>query len=74
VQIAVDLESVVVTCQGEQVANHRRSLVGHRTITDPVHGRARRLIKSQAQEDRQPTDQQVAEPDLNIYDALTGGL
>jgi hypothetical protein len=65
---------VVVTCQGEQVANHRRSLVAHRTITDPVHAPARRLIKSQAAADRLTVNQQVAEPDLTIYDALSGGL
>lgn len=76
VQIAVDLESVMVTCQGEQVANHRRSLVPHRTITDPVHGRARRLMKqSQLQQNPQPDAQQVVdEPDLSVYDSLLGGL
>lgn len=75
VQIAVDLDSVVVTCQGEQVAHHRRSLVPHRTITDPVHGRARRLLKQNRQATDRPTvNQQVAEPDLSIYDALLGGL
>lgn len=74
VQVTVDLESVVVTCQGEQVANHRRSLVPHRTITDPVHGRARRAMKACIAEDRLTINQQVAEPDLSIYDAVAGGL
>jgi len=74
VQIAVDLESVVVTCRGEQVANHRRSLVAHRTITDPVHGRARRLMKQTQQNPQPDAPQLVEEPDLSVYDALTGGL
>lgn len=75
VQITVDLNSVVVTCGGEPVANHRRSLVPHRTITDPVHGRARRLLKQQQESARLTADQQVVdEPDLSIYDALLGGM
>lgn len=73
VHVTVDLEAVVVTCQGEQVANHRRSLVPHRTITDPVHGRARRLMKAQNTQDRLTINQQVAEPNLSVYDALAGG-
>lgn len=75
VQMTVDLETVVVTCAGEEVAHHRRSLVPHRTITDPVHGRARRLLKQRQEAARMTVDQQlVEEPDLSVYDALLGGL
>jgi hypothetical protein len=45
VQVRADLEWVTATLDGEEVARHRRSLVPHRTLTDPAHGRARREMK-----------------------------
>lgn len=48
VEVRVDLEWVVVTGDGTEVARHRRSLAKHRTILDPARGRARRAPREQA--------------------------
>jgi hypothetical protein len=73
----VDLDFVVVTCAGEEVARHRRSLATHRTITDPAHARARRTLRRQAGE---PDGQhpvaagqiEVEQRDLADYDRALG--
>jgi transposase len=67
VQVTADLNYVVVTLSGEEVARHRRSLAPHRTLTDPVHGRARRQMKQQM---ARSTAEEVEGPDLSIYDKL----
>ena len=41
VEVRMDLDEVVVTCAGDEVARHPRSWARHRTITDPDHERAR---------------------------------
>lgn len=71
VGVTAGLEWVVVTLKDEEVARHRRSLAPHRTITDPVHGRARREMKLQRQALLQSGDE-VEERDLSIYDRAVG--
>lgn len=51
VEIVADLEQVVVTLRGDEVARHERCWADHQSITDPLHAaaaselrRARRLI------------------------------
>jgi transposase len=51
VEVAADLEQVVVTLQGNEVARHERCWADHQSITDPVHAaaaselrQARRLV------------------------------
>ena len=37
IEVRADLTTVTVHCGGELVARHERSLVAHRTVTDPAH-------------------------------------
>lgn len=46
VDVSVDLEWVVVTCSGQEVARHRRSWAKHRTITTVEHHRARTQMRA----------------------------
>jgi len=73
VDIRADLDEVVVTCAGEVVGRHQRSLVHHRTITDPAHDEARRLLQGV----RRDAMARLPEPevelrDLAAYDRLFG--
>lgn len=40
VEVAADLDQVLVTCDGVEVARHARSWARHQTITDPDHAAA----------------------------------
>ena len=40
VEVCADLEEVIVTCGGTQVARHARCWAAHQTITDPAHAAA----------------------------------
>lgn len=72
-ELKVDLDWVVVTLAGDEVARHRRSLAPHRTITDPAHSRARRALKEMASHDRpSPTEIDVEVRDLVTYDHALG--
>jgi hypothetical protein len=71
VEIRMDLDEVVVTCAGEEVARHERSWARHRTITDPAHETARREMRAFA-ERRLDSDDDVEVRDLSVYDRATG--
>jgi transposase len=71
VEVRVELEWVVVACDGVEVARHRRSLAKHRTIIDPAHGRARRQMREQPSVVSAPHDD-VEERDLTVYDQALG--
>jgi len=69
VEIRADLETVTVRCAGELVARHSRSLLAHRTITDPAHDAARAILR--ARHDRRPVQEtEVEVRDLTSYDAV----
>lgn len=71
VDIRMDLDEVVVTCGGDEVARHPRSWTRHRTITDPDHQRAGNLLRAftAASPD---VDDEVEVRDLSVYDRATG--
>jgi Mu transposase-like protein/integrase-like protein len=70
VEVRMDLEEVVVSCAGEEVARHPRSWARHRTLTDPDHELARKAMRAAA---RAPTDNgDVEVRDLSVYDRATG--
>ncbi|MBA3630725.1 MAG: hypothetical protein H0W55_13820 [Actinobacteria bacterium] len=72
-ELKVDLDWVVVTLAGDEVARHRRSLAPHRTITDPGHSRARRALKETVSHDQpSPTEVDVEVRDLVTYDHALG--
>jgi Mu transposase, C-terminal domain len=70
VEVRMDLDEVVVTCAGAEVARHRRSWARHRTITDPDHERARVAMRAIAAAPAEPDDVEVR--DLSVYDRATG--
>jgi transposase len=71
VEIRMDLDEVVVTCAGDEVARHARSWAKHRTITDPGHERARIIMRAFAAALAEDDDA-VEVRDLAVYDRATG--
>jgi transposase len=70
VEVRMDLDEVVVTCAGEEVARHQRSWARHRTVTDPAHELARKVMRAVAA--AIADDDGVEVRDLSVYDRATG--
>lgn len=71
VEVRVDLETVVVSCEGTEVARHRRCLAKHQSLLLPEHARAMRAMRVEAA----AVDvfaAAVEERDLAVYDRATG--
>jgi len=64
VDIRADLDLVTVHCAGDQVARHARSLVRHRTVTDPAHEISRLFLR----EARRELETVMAEPEVEVRD------
>lgn len=73
VEVRVGLDEVVVTCEGTEVARHRRCLASHQSLLAPDHARALRAMRAEARA-TSAFATAVAEPDLAVYDLLTGAL
>jgi transposase len=69
VDIRMDLEEVVVTCAGDEVARHPRSWARHRTISDAEHLRAGKIMRAFT---ANTVDDEVEVRDLSVYDRATG--
>ena len=69
VDVGVTLDEVVVTCDGIEVARHRRALAKHQTLLAPAHARILRQIRQEAVKVK-AVDIAVEERDLGIYDQL----
>lgn len=72
IEVTADLDFVVATCAGEEVARHRRSLAPHRTITAVDHARARRELREERDEQMSQADVEVEQRDLSVYDRTLG--
>jgi transposase len=73
IEVTADLDFVVVTCAGEEVARHRRSLALHRTLTAVDHARARREMRQRSlDKDTDVADVDVEQRDLAVYDKVLG--
>jgi transposase len=73
IEVTADLDFVVVTCAGEEVARHRRSLCPHRTLTAVDHARARRQMRQHSlDEGTSAAEIDVEQRDLAIYDRALG--
>jgi transposase len=73
IEVTADLDFVVVTCSGEEVAHHRRSLAPHRTITAVDHARARREMRARKPDEKTADlDVDVEQRDLAVYDKALG--
>jgi transposase len=68
VEVRVDLEEVVVTLDGAEVARHARSWAPHRTITDPLHDAARKVMIAFRAAVVDAADVDVEVRDLAVYD------
>jgi transposase len=73
VEVRADLDEVLITCAGEVVGRHARSLVPHRTVTDPEHEASARLLRAARREVlARARDPEVEVRDLAAYDRLFG--
>lgn len=71
VEVRADLDEVVVSCAGREVARHRRSLVPHQVITDPAHRHAAHELRTERRElVASPGDFEIEVRDLAAYDRL----
>jgi transposase len=75
VDVRADLDEVTVTCAGEPVARHRRSLVPHQVVTDPDHVLARTRLRDEPRTlEASGPEPEVEVRDLSVYDRLVGAL
>jgi len=59
----------VVTCDGTEIATHRRCLGKHQTLLTADHARILRQMRAEAAEP-EPVEVTVEERDLNVYDQI----
>jgi hypothetical protein len=71
VDVRVTLDEVIATCDGTEVARHRRCLAKHQTLLAPDHSRALRAMRAEAQLAAMLVDD-VEERDLADYDRALG--
>ena len=71
IHLRVDLDSVVVTCEGTEVARHRRCLAAHQSILAPEHARILRAMRAEEAVAAEADTDEVEERDLAVYDAIT---
>ncbi len=70
IEVRVDLDTVVVTCEATEVARHRRCLARHQSLLAPEHSRILRAMRAE----RAATEalaNAVEERDLAVYDRIT---
>jgi transposase len=72
VEVQVTLAEVLVHLDGQLVAHHQRSLVKHRTITDPAHDAARKVMVAFATAVADDAGDEVEQRDLTVYDRALG--
>ena len=74
VEIAADLDQVVVTCGSAEVARHPRCWAAHQSITDPAHAAAAAALRRARRPAAGPAISTVVEQrSLADYDRLFGG-
>jgi transposase len=71
VEVSVTLDAVVATCEGVEVARHRRCLAKHRTLLDATHAMTLRLMRVE-QAAAEEFGDVVEERDLSDYDRALG--
>ena len=73
VQVVADLEEVVVTCDGAEIARHARCWADHQSITDPDHSAAAAALRQERRLVSVPkADTTVEHRSLTDYDRLFG--
>jgi transposase len=71
VEVRVTLEEVTATCDGTEVARHRRCLAKHQSLLHPDHARVLRAMRAEQLVAAAFADA-VEERDLNDYDRALG--
>jgi transposase len=71
VEVRVTLEEVMASCDGTEVARHRRRLTTHQSLLAPDHARILRAMRAE-QAIAAPVDTVVEERDLSVYDRIGG--
>jgi len=71
IEVRVDLDWVVATCEGIEVARHQRCLAKHRSLLDPTHAMTLRLMRVE-QKAAEVFADAVEERDLADYDKALG--
>jgi transposase len=71
IEVRVTLDEVTATCDGTEVARHRRCLAKHQTLLAPDHSRVLRAMRAEQQVAAAFTDA-VEERDLADYDRALG--
>jgi transposase len=80
IEVAADLDQVLVTCSGVEVARHARCWARHQTLTDPDHAAAATAMRKQAGSTRpvplQRTEVEQRSPATydRIFGVIDGGL
>jgi transposase len=74
VEVRVSLDTVVVTCDGTVVAEHRRCLARHQVILHPDHARTLRMMRAETTVTHPvvATASEVEQRDLAVYDRVAG--
>lgn len=70
VAVRADLDTVVVTCEGTEVARHRRCLARHQSLLAPEHSRVLRAMRLERAASEALAGA-VEERDLAVYDRIT---
>jgi transposase len=71
VEVRVTLDEVIATCDGTEVARHRRCLAKHQTLLAPEHARALRAMRAEARA-AEASAAEVEIRDLSVYDHIAG--
>lgn len=71
IDVRVNLETVVVTCDGTEAARHSRCLARHQSLLAPDHARILRAMRAERVLSQTPDAALVEERDLAVYDAIT---
>jgi hypothetical protein len=69
IEVRVSLEEVVASCEGTEVARHRRCLARHQVLLAPEHARALRALRAE-QIVTSAFEAAVEERDLAVYDRI----
>lgn len=72
VEVRVNLNTIVVTCDGTVVAEHQRCLARHQVILHPDHARTLRAMRAEATVTQALTASEVEQRDLAVYDRVVG--
>jgi transposase len=74
VEVRVSLDTVVVTCDGTVVAEHRRCLARHQVILHPDHARTLRMMRAESTVTHavRAAASEVEQRDLTVYDRVVG--